>query len=174
MLASLCLTFIHTGFALLHSSSSSYALTLKKEFSFSLQNFCCSILLSISCTRLQDLAHFFIHCQPCISFALANSAHIQAKRDSSLLNLCGHTPLGTYSCTSEVTYSMSPIIHLCTNGSCHIGPRFIHSSHVCVAWACCSPEWECCAPLYLNTKGDIKNPYAIMPPLQQLQSSIHT
>ena len=86
---------------------------------------------NLALARLQSLAITLIHCQLCIA-SLAAPTH--AKKRNAPLTIRGFTipPLLAHAhMQRKETYFAPPIPKHCANISCHLSPRFLHTSREC-------------------------------------------
>ena len=128
--------------------------------------------LALAC--LQSLAITPIYCQLCIALLVAPT---HAKKRNAPLTIRGFaTPhrLAHAHMQRKGTYFAPPIPKHCANRSCHLGPRFLHTSRVCnLAFL-----FTCVGMVPSSVSACIRRrspgqPYATMPLLQQLQD-IHS
>ena len=86
---------------------------------------------NLALARLQSLAITLIRCQLCI-VSLAAPTH--AKKRNAPLTIQGFATqprVAHAHMQRKETYFAPPIPKHCANRSCHLGPRFLHTSRVC-------------------------------------------
>ena len=129
---------------------------------------------NLALTRLQSLPITLIHCQLCIA-SLAAPTH--AKKRNAPLTIRGFAtpPLLAHShMQRKETYFAPPIPKRCANRSCHLGPWFLHTSCVCnLAFLFTCVDMVPSSVSVCIRRRSPRQPYAIMPLLQQLQD-IHS
>ena len=129
---------------------------------------------NLTLARLQSLAITLIRCQLCI-VSLAAPTH--AKKRNAPLTIRGFaTPhrLAHAHMQRKETYFAPPIPKHCANRSCHLVPRFLHTSRVCnLAFLFTCVNMVPSSISFCIRRRSPRQPYAIMPLLQQLQD-IHS
>ena len=129
---------------------------------------------NLALARLQSLTITLIRCQLCIA-SLASPTH--AKKRNAPLTIRGFatpTHLAHAHMQRKETYFAPPIPKHCVNRSCHLVPRFQHTSRVCnLAFLfTCVGMVPSSVSICIRRRSP-RQPYAIMPLLQQLQD-IHS
>ena len=131
-------------------------------------------LLHLTLERLQSLAITLIRCQLCI---VSSAAPTHAKKRNVPLMIRGFatpTHLAHTHMQRKETYFAPPIPKHCANRSCHLVPRFLHTSRVCnLAFLfTCVGRVPSSVSVCIRRRSP-RQPYATMPLLQQLQD-IHS
>ena len=125
---------------------------------------------SLALARLQSLAITPIHFQLCIA-SLAAPTHVK-KRNAPLTIQGFATPprLAHAHTQRKETYFAPPIPKHCANRSCHLVPWFLHTSRVCnLVFLFTYVGMELSSISACIRRRSRRQPYATMPPLQQLQ-----
>ena len=129
---------------------------------------------NLALARLQSLAITPIYCQLCIA-SLVSPTH--AKKRNAPLTIRGFatpTHLAHAHMQRKETYFAPPIPKHCANRSCHLGPQFLHTSRVCnLAFLFTYVGMVPSSISVCIRRRSPRQPYAIMPLLQQLQD-IHS
>jgi hypothetical protein len=123
----------------------------------------CSRMLAKSCHNSHPLPT--LH-----SVASSPNARKEEECSSYDPGLCYSTPFGTCSYACKEMYFTPPIPKHCANGSCHLGPWFLHTSRVCnlvFLFTCVSMEPSSISACIRRRSR--RQPYATMTLLQQLQ-----
>ena len=131
-------------------------------------------LPNLTLARLQSLAITPIYCQLCIASLVAPT---HAKKRNAPLTIRG---LATPPCLAHAhmqrkeMYFAPPIPKHCANRSCHLVPRFLHTSRVCnMAFLFTCVGMVPSSVSVCIRRRSPRQPYATMPLLQQLQD-IHS
>ena len=125
---------------------------------------------NLALARVQSLAITPIRCQLCIA-SLAAPTH--AKKRNAPLTIQGFatpTHLAHAHMQRKGMYFAPPIPKHCANGSCHLGPWFLHTSRVCnlvFLFTCVGMELSSISACIRRRSR--RQPYATMTLPQQLQ-----
>ena len=129
---------------------------------------------NLALTRLRSLAITLFHCRLYIAL-LAVPTH--AKKRNAPLTIQGFATqprVAHAHMQRKETYFAPPIPKHCANRSCHLGPRFLHTSRVCnlaFLFTCVGMVPSSISVCIIRRSP--RQPYATMPLLQQLQD-IHS
>ena len=129
---------------------------------------------NLALERLQSLAITPIYCQLCIASLVAPTHTKKRNAPLTIRGFASPLRLAHAHMQRKETYFAPPIPKHCANRSCHLGPRFLHTSRVCnLAFL-----FTCVGMVPSSVSACIRRrspgrPYATMPLLQQLQD-IHS